>query len=415
MVAGAQYTWVALLFVVLATFTSQAEDQSRRNRTPYAGVDWLHSQQIHTTSHSHITNQANLERAYVDGLRFFTLSNYYPSAPWWPMAAVRKNQFWVEHTHPVVVDGTLTPGPFDWNTIIGDSETGWAGGLPEEQRSQFPFVMGKKPFTNIPDDILEAPNAEHHSFTNSRAHACAPGSAFQSGTFDVRNKFETVDHGYAMGVGQTWQEGFDRMFAKLIVPDGGGVTINHPIWSKLPEDIVFEMLDHDPRVLGMEIFNYTCILQREWEDCRRNEALWDTVLASGRQCFGFFVPDHRISAKAEFWLGRNVLLVDAFTVEDCLRAYRQGQFYGALKGSGLKFTRIQADEESVNVKTNGATRIEFITENGIAETVLAPVGSYTLPAKPDGSPDVAFVRVKAYDDDGEILFSQPTLYGDPTL
>ena len=63
---------------------------------------------------------------------------------------------------------------------------------------------------------------------------------------------------------------------------------------------------------------------------------------------------------------------------------------------------------AVAVSTNGATRIEFITDKGIADTVAGPEGVYSLPADPDARP--AFVRVKAYDDHGEILFSQPTLY-----
>ena len=233
-----------------------------RNPHPYGAVNWQTALHVHTTSHAHITNQAQLEHAYADGLRFFTHSNYYPSAPWWPMAQVRSKQFWAHHTHPIVVNGELTPGPFDWSAIVQDPESGWMDELTEAQRAQIPFTAGEKPFSNVPEDILEAPNAEHHSFTNARAHACAPGSAFQSGTFDVKNRFKTLDHGYAMGVGQTWQEGFNRMFESLIVPDGGGVTINHPIWSKLKPELVFEMLDHDPRVLGMEIFNQTCIIQR---------------------------------------------------------------------------------------------------------------------------------------------------------
>ena len=382
-----------------------------RNPNPYAGINWDAVQEVHTTSHGHQTNQETLDRAIRSGIRFFTISNYYPSAPWWPMKDIRANQFRVRHTHPVPVNGKLQPGPFDWNRIITDPEAGWAEELPEEQRKQLPFTLGEPPFTNIPDGILEAPNAEHHSFTNTGAHACAPGSAFQSGTFDVRNRFKTVDHGYAMGVGQTWQEGFTRMFDALIVPDGGGVTINHPTWSGLSRALVFEMLDFDPRILGIEVFNHTTMNQHGPQDWVGNETLWDEILASGRQCFGFFVPDH-VMQGSDAWMGRNVLLVEEFTVEACLRAYREGRFYGAIKGTGLRFTEIRADDAAVTVETNGAKRIEFITEAGLVKAVRAAEAEFSVPRNAGGGPDLTFVRVRALDGRGEIIYAQPICYAD---
>ena len=241
----------------------------------------------------------------------------------------------------------------------------------------------RNPFTNIPEGLLERQTPKHHGFTNSRLHACAPGSAFQSGTFDVRNRFKTVDHGYAMGVGQTWQESFTRMFDALITPGGGGV-INHPIWSSLSREEVTAMLDFDPRVLGIEVFNHTTVNQHGYQDTVGSEALWDAILATGRQCFGFFVPDH-VMQQDDAWMGRNVLLVDAFTVEGCLQAYRQGRFYGLLKGTGLRFESIEPGDATFTVKTNGARRIEFITESGLAKAVSAPEAAFEIPGTRPGA------------------------------
>lgn len=381
-----------------------------RNPMPYQGVNWESVQRVPTTSHGHMRTQATLDRAYEGGLRFLTISNYYPSAPWWPMEGIRKDQFRVRQEHGIMVKGKFKPGPFDWNTILQDPTTGWADELPEDLRSQLPFSIGEKVFNNIPDDILEAPNAEHHSFTDTQLHACAPGSAYRSGNFDARNRFKLRDHGYAMGVGRPWKEAFSLILDELIVPDGGGITINHPIWSKLSREAAIEMLDFDPRVLGIEVFNHGCVLERESKNCIENEVFWDAILATGRQCFGFFVPDHRMQVADGDWQGRNILLVNAFTVQDCLRAYRQGRFYGAIRGSGLAFTRISAEPYRVVVETNGANRIEFITEKGAALEVADSSGVFEVPQSADGKPNVVFVRIKAYDAHGETLFSQPIVY-----
>ncbi len=381
-----------------------------RNPMPYEDVNWETVQRVVTTTHAHIGSQTVLDRAYEDGLRFFTISNYYPSAPWWPMEGIRTNQFCAGQEHGVMVRGEFQDGPFDWNAILLDPETGWADELPEDLRSQLPFTVGGRVFTTIPHDILEAPNAEHHSFTDTQLHLCAPGSAYRSGNFDARNRFKLRDHGYAMGVGRPWREGFALILDELIVENGGGVTLNHPVWSKLSQEAAIEMLDFDSRVLGIEIFNHGCVLERESKSCIENEVFWDAILTTGRQCFGFFVPDHRMSAVDGAWQGRNILLVDSFTVEDCLRAYRQGRFYGALLGTGLAFTRIAAGPDQVVVDTSGANRIEFITETGIALAVDGSSGAFQIPRLADGKPDIIFVRVKAYDASGETLFSQPMVY-----
>ena len=95
---------------------------------------------------------------------------------------------------------------------------------------------------------------------------------------------------------------------------------------------MLKILDHDPRVLGIEVI----------EDGGYNsENYWDWALSTGRQCFGFFVPDWHVENKT---FGVNVLCVQEKTVHSCLKAYREGNFYGALVGlDALAFTRITFD------------------------------------------------------------------------
>lgn len=89
--------------------------------------------------------------------------------------------------------------------------------------------------------MLEAPNAEHSSLKGEHTqalHLCSPGSVFASGMFDAHNKFLFRKHGYTPACGEHWKVAVDRMMAGLIYPDNGGVTINHPSWSRLNKGFV---------------------------------------------------------------------------------------------------------------------------------------------------------------------------------
>ena len=55
-----------------------------RNRHPYKGIDWATAHQIRGTTHVHCKNQESLD-VILKRIEFLTLSNYYPSAPWYPL------------------------------------------------------------------------------------------------------------------------------------------------------------------------------------------------------------------------------------------------------------------------------------------------------------------------------------------
>ena len=74
-----------------------------RNRHPYQGIDWATAHQIRGTTHVHCTNQADLDEI-LKRIEFLTLSNYYPSAPWYPLAKMTEN-YWRED------DGELLARP----------------------------------------------------------------------------------------------------------------------------------------------------------------------------------------------------------------------------------------------------------------------------------------------------------------
>ncbi len=384
-------------------------DAPPRNRRPYTGLDWSKVVKVKTTSHGHCMSQWWLEQYLKRGFGLITMSNYYPSAPWCPAAKMTENYYRLHHEHAVMVNGIRKDGPFDWNKIIepwkhtldpaaAAKKPAWA--------AKYPFVEGKKIFKPLPPGVLEAPNAEHHSFRLENGkwagnlHICSPGSTFASGTFDAHDLSKTFSHGYHYGSGEFWGTAIDRMIAGMIYDDGGGVTINHPTWTKLDRELMLRMLDHDPRVLGIEVI----------EDSGYNsENYWDWALSTGRQCFGFFVPDWHVENKV---FGVNVLCVQEKTVHACLKAYREGNFYGALNGlDELAFTRIAFDGKTVVAATDKPARFEIITARGVVKEMKGNEVTWTVEKEAywQGPGHHVFARVKAYavDGSGEVLFSQP--------
>ena len=372
-----------------------------RNRRPYTGLDWSKVIRVKTTSHGHCPSQAFLDTYLKRGFGLLTMSNYYPSAPYVPASKMTVNYYRVHHDHPVLVNGKRTDGPFDWNKVIGE----WKDKLDEKAAKAFPFKEGGKLFKPLPEGVLEAPNAEHHSFRleNGRhagsLHMCCPGSAFASGTFVSHDVYKTHSHGYNFGSGEFWGTAIDRMIAGFIYPDGGGVTINHPTWTKLDRELMLKILDWDPRVLGIEVL----------EAGFNSESYWDWALATGRQCFGLFVPDWSIKNEV---FGVNVLCVHEKTVHACLQAYRQGNFYGATHGlDELAFTKLAFDGKRMTAATDKPARFEVITARGVIKEAKGTEVSWdVIPSGSSVGPRVdVFVRVKAYalDGCGEVLYSQP--------
>ena len=139
----------------------------------------------------------------------------------------------------------------------------------------------------------------------------------------------------------------------------------------------------------------------------------DWVLATGRQCFGFFVPDHSIKRKDNSF-GVNVLVTPERSAHACLKAYREGNFYGAKRGlNELKFTRITFSGKTVEAETDKPARLEVITGLGTVKSVTGTSVKWTMDSQyewngPRNNAHV-FARIKAYavDGSGEELFSQP--------
>lgn len=298
---------------------------------PYKDVDWSSSQHIQSFSHRHLYNDATFHEAYERGFRHFPCSNYYPSTPWYPLSSR---------------------------------------------------------FNNVPSDVLGAPNAEHHNMIldgvlRSGLHMNGLGSTWTSGKYQGETP---------VGVNNTWEYAVDNIIKNLQYPTGGGITINHPVWSGLSTIDAMRILDYDERVLGIEIYNDSC----EYDN-KTGWALdyWDTILKTGRRAWGFCVEDWRFT-------GRNILLVDEFTEQKCLEAYRNGNFYGKINDTDLRFNGITLSSNTLSVKTNNATSIKIVVDGNATEYNGNEV-SHTLPNAP------TYVRVEAHTD-SDSIFSNPILF-----
>ena len=74
-----------------ATEPAKPPADKPRNRRPYAGLDWSKVIRVKTTSHGHCPTQWYLDQYLKRGFGLITMSNYYPSAPWWPASKMTKN------------------------------------------------------------------------------------------------------------------------------------------------------------------------------------------------------------------------------------------------------------------------------------------------------------------------------------
>jgi hypothetical protein len=217
----------------------------------------------------------------------------------------------------------------------------------------------------------------------------------------------------------------------LLHPDGGGITLNHPTGKR---DDYLPMLDFDPRVLGIEVWNQLTSgfgSNRGFYETAGGAApdhflrLWDEILATGRRCWGFFVKDHNTYGR-----GRNVLLVPPLDSLDpsareaaALCAYRKGTFFGAVSSiatnetgevvapfdrSGFRFRRLalargaNGEVKALQIAVGGQdasgrpnVQIRVVTERGVSAVIDASEGEWILPRDATGRATPAFLRVEA--------------------
>lgn len=369
-----------------------------RNLNPYKDVEWSKVQGVIGCTHIHCTTDRELQRLLSEGMELVSFSNYYPSAPYYPLSSIRQNTFMCRQ-HGYVENGIWKNENIDWNEKIAS----WKAELSPELASQMPFVEGDAIFSPLPAGVMEVPNAEHHWFSDCSIylHITAPGATLASGNFDRQHKFQLTEHGYNLGVKVPWREGFKKILDSLMIPDGGGIVIAHPTWSHLPIDFICQLLDSDPRVLGIEVFNHNSRV----DFSSYSDSIWDAILSTGRQCYGFFVQDHTM--RPDPWNGKIVLLPEERTAESCLRAMRQGRFYGTITGGNVRFDYVNFDGKRLVAHCSDTVQFQLISKVGVIDDIVeGKEFTYEVPDAERASH--VFLRLTARVDKGrDKLFTQP--------
>ncbi|MBE7494487.1 MAG: hypothetical protein HS117_06050 [Verrucomicrobiaceae bacterium] len=455
------------LLATLATLpatSSLAAGAGRELDNPYAEVDWAAWECLHSMSHQHQGQTDASRDGFVDmGYGHFAFSNYYPSAPTYPLPqdyAAKHPQLIAspnaEHhsytdtgLHANALGSLLATGygssvsakecavspithRFDGLNVF-DAQRPWLGvyrldvrlagkagqpaaSLTIEGANECDFRNGFADKGPLRDRSL--PPGNHTLYLRTKAASMETKLVFDADTLSV------TQYRLMQGTNRPWRDVFREAFEKLQHPDGGGMTLNHPT-GKLADYL--PMLDFDPRVLGIEVWNQLTsgfgssrgFYDHSGEPNLHFYQLWDDILRTGRRCWGFFVKDHNTYGR-----GRNVLLVpqlDAMTATEreavALRAYRRGTFFGSVASlaasetgeiiapydrSSFRFSRIIVKDDALHVSVSGNdpkrpnVQIRFITDQGIASIVDAAEASFPLKRDANGRLETAFVRVEAF-------------------
>lgn len=356
---------------------------------PYAGVEWSQCEYLHSMSHQH-QGQTDSSRDvfYEMGYRHFAFSNYYPSAPTYPLP----EDYVTKHPDligaPNAEQHSFPDAGLHFNSLGSLLATGYGSSLSGTQREAAPVVHrfeGLRAFDtarpwegvyrlDVGLAAAESADASTAKLTITGATECAFRDNFAdrgpvidrplaagSHTIYLRatapNLETTLNYDKArlsvgqfrlmQGANRSWRDVFraaldgetveGRRSGGLLHAEGGGITLNHPTGKR--EDYE-TFLDFDPRVLGIEIWNQLTSgfgSNKGFYDHGQGPhlhfyRLWDDILRGGRRCWGFFVKDHNTYGR-----GRNVLLLPGAgggsTVERevaALRAYRTGAFFGSV-------------------------------------------------------------------------------------
>ena len=454
---------------------------------PYAGVDWSNCRYVHSMSHQH-QGQTDDSREIFRGMgyRHFAFSNYYPSAPTYPLPSDYLSRNRDVIGAPNAEQHSFTDSSLHFNSLGSMLATGYGSSLSAGQRALTPIIHkfdglqvfesdrpwlgtyrldvrlatqpGLSPGAIQSPALLTIEGATECGFRDNfsdKGPICERPLTPRNHTVYLRttspvvavklvyDKAQLVVTQFRLmqGSNRPWRDVFRAALdgemidgqhrGGLLFKDGGGITLNHPTGEI---GNYLEMLDFDPRVLGIEVWNQLTSgfgSGKGFYDKGRGPhlhfyRLWDELSKSGRRCWGFFVKDHNTYGR-----GRNVLLMpssmdlgDSHSEAAALRAYREGSFFGSVAAlatndegkvvapydqSDFRFSRIVvrrnaagmpvAIEASVtgnDLQKRPNIQIRFITEEGVAAIADGAEAEFLLPTTAAGDLKPAFVRVEAF-------------------
>ena len=384
---------------------------------PYENVDFGTASRVFSVSHQHLRHaryisddtpyseekkqeaknsaknacQSVFDGIYDSGVKHFALSRYRPCITTYPFD-YENNSF------------TYVANPWKSTEDIETLKQNWGVAI------------------DIDDDVIGCPNAEHvypHVLVNGvwkiwrRMHINGLGSLYESFTNpDPKNGYN--GRAYSDGLAMHYPDAIDAILNGLQYTDGGGIIINHPHWTgedSLGCDIerfIKDCLDYDQRVLGTDI-----IASASFNSYDYNKQLIDNILLTGRRCWLFCQADWD---EHERHRGRNELLIPnglstkADKEHACLKAYRDGAFFGRWANTDLSITNVSFSGNVFSLTADNADGI-IVVVDGEEHIESGNSVEITVPN------DAVYVRAAAYKEPSagseylydDIVFTNPIM------
>ena len=192
---------------------------------------------------------------------------------------------------------------------------------------------------------------------------------------------------------------------------GGIPQINHPNFGwALSADTIAKTKN----VTLFELFNgHPLVNNQGGGDSPSTEAIWDTVLSSGRLIYGMATDDvhsvKKLGDRKAPTPGHGWVFVRAaeLTPKAILEALDRGDFYAS---TGVELAEYSGDNKSIYVKVKeerwSKYRIQFIGKNG---KLLQEISSGTAIYKIKGNE--GYVRAKILESNGKFAWTQPVMIG----
>lgn len=198
------------------------------------------------------------------------------------------------------------------------------------------------------------------------------------------------------------------------VTDAGGIAqVNHPNfgWALNAEQLI-KLKNYSL----LEIYNgHPLVNNLGGGGLPSAEAMWDSVLSSGKLIFGVADDDShyfkRIGDPTAPTPGKGWIYVRAaeLTPESILAALKKGDFYAS---TGVELSDYLAKDKQIVItiieERGSKYRIQFIGSNG---RVLSESVSNPATYKVNGNE--GYVRVKVFESNGKMAWTQPLLYDKP--
>jgi len=157
------------------------------------------------------------------------------------------------------------------------------------------------------------------------------------------------------------------VFIQEAIDSGAMVMLNHPVWT-----IGWSLPDILPLtgVSLIEIYNTSSELQGYHD----TQALWDSLLSSGRLWYGVASDD----AHRDYEIGHGWIMIQAATLDQA--NIRQGMENGSFYAStGIELARLDYTGGVIYIESRNGETVDFIGKNGsVLLHVTGPIGQYAV-------------------------------------